>query len=163
MAKIKSAKLTTTQAIKKWEAIIPKKKRTARLGRKIANECGFRSMGEVYCAHDMKKRKLKFDYEVDKIPYTLTYIPDFKVNNKVYIEYKGKFDKETRAQIAAVLKSNPGIRLCMVFERANNKLTSKKNSMRYWRWCELKGIPWAEKLVKKEWFTEKFWIDKEKG
>jgi len=160
----KRKKLTPKQVLDEWNKV-PQKKRSARLGREYAKKCGMRSMGEVECAAEMDRLKIPYSYESDKITYVKEgkYTPDFKGKNDVYVEFKGKMTKETRSKMLAILKSNPGIRLCMVFQRANNKLNSKKKSLRYWQWCERYGIPWAEAHVKKEWFTNKFWKEFHNG
>ena len=160
--KIKKKKLTPLQVITEWEKL-PKKKRSARLGREFAKKAGMRSMGEVYCAADMDRQKIPYEYEPDKLRYTIdaTYTPDFLVKiGDVYVEFKGKMVGTTRTKIRAIIRSNPQIRYCMVFQRANNKLSSKSKSLQYWQWCERYKIPWAEGTIKKEWLTDKFWQER---
>jgi hypothetical protein len=142
---------------------LTKKKITGKDAKRFAKMAGMKSMGEVRCAADMDDRKIKYNYEQDKIPYVIkaTYNPDFTLykDDDMLIEYKGKMTQTVRTKMAAIKKCNPDLRICMVFEKPNNKLSSKPNSMRYWRWAELHGFPWSEHYVKKEWFTKRFWAE----
>lgn len=125
-----------------------------RVARQYAAKCGMKSMGEVYCAADMDKRRIKWKYEEEELDYTIssTYNPDFTLNNGTLIEYKGKMTDTTRKKLVAVKKNNPNKKLCIVFERANNKLSSRPNSWRYWEWAERNDFPWSEGVIKKEWY-----------
>ncbi len=147
--------------LNKWEALVKKSKK--RPGRKVAREyaamCGMKSIGEVRCAADMDARGIKYKYEHEKLTYQYepqNYTPDFTLysNNNLLIEYKGKMIKQTRDKILAIKRCNPDRRICLVFERANNKLSARPNSWKYWEWAEKNQIEWSEIYVKSEWLEE---------
>jgi len=131
--------------------------------KEYAKMAGMRSVGEVRCAADMDKRRLGYQYESIKLNYTInaTYTPDFVTTlpdgSLLVIEYKGKMVSQTRTKIRAIIESNPRIHLCLVFERSNNKLSPRKNSMKYWEWANRYHIPNNERVAKDEWFTLDFW------
>lgn len=123
-----------------------------------AKLCGMRSMGEVYCAADMDRRGIKYKYEHEVLPYVVEkdYNPDFTLyeSDDLLIEYKGKLTVGTRSDLTSIKRCHPNRRICIVFERAENKLTSAKNSWRYWEWAEKNGFEWSEKVVKDEWLKD---------
>jgi len=144
--------LKPVTVMKKWLAIAIKK-RNSRVAKKYAKMAGMRSMGEVRCAADMDKRKVKYRYEDLKLTYQYepqTYTPDFILENGAIIEYKGKMTNETRKKILAIIRCNPDIQLHLVFEKPNNKIR-KGSKTAYWQWAEKNDIPWSEHYVKKEW------------
>lgn len=167
--------LTPAQTIKKWEAVLegfervrakemkkpPKERKKknlrkgpgGRVARQYAAMAGMKSMGEVYCTADMNKRKIKNKYEAESLDYSIesTYTPDWTLANDVLVEYKGKMTEQTRTKLLAIKKCNPDRRICIVFERANNKLSARPNSWRYWEWAEKNGFEWSEGVVRKEW------------
>ena len=145
--------------IARWEALI-KKMAPKRPGRREAKEyaklCGMKSIGEVRCAADVTKRGIKWVYEKDTLRYQhlpQKYTADFTPvdNNDLLIEYKGKMTNDTRKKMLSVKRSNPDKRICIVFEKANNKLSSRPNSTRYNQWAEASGFEWSELTVKDEW------------
>jgi hypothetical protein len=140
--------------MKKWLAITIQK-RNSRLAKKYAKMAGMRSMGEVRCAADMDKRKIKYKYEAIKIQYQYepqVYTPDFVLENDAVIEYKGKMTNETRKKILAIIRCNPNIRFHLVFEKPNNKIR-KGSKTTYWQWAEKNNIPWSEHFVREEWLN----------
>ena len=145
--------------IQRWEALI-KKMAPKRPGRREAKEyakmCLMKSIGEVRCAADMNSRGIKYIYERDTLRYQhlpQKYTADFTLidNGDLLIEYKGKMTNDTRKKMLSVKRSNPDKRICIVFEKANNKLSSRPNSTRYWQWSESSGFEWSEGVVKSEW------------
>jgi hypothetical protein len=115
-----------------------------------------KSIGEVRCAADMDEKGIKWYYEAEILPYRYEeqkYTPDFTLfeNDDLLIEYKGKMTKETRKKLQAVKACNPHRKVCLVFEKPNNKLSSRKNSWRYWQWAERNEFEWSEHFVKEEW------------
>ena len=151
--------------MQRWETL-RKKMHPRKPGRREAKEyakmCGMKSIGEVRCAADMDKRGIKWVYERDTLRYQhlpQKYTADFTLvdNDDLLIEYKGKMTNDTRKKMLSVQRSNPDRRICIVFEKATNKLSSRPNSTRYWQWSEQNKIPWSELTVKDEWFTEEFW------
>jgi hypothetical protein len=145
--------MTPIQVMKKWLGI-DQKKRNSRLAQQLAKEAGMRSMGEVRCAADMKRRRIPYKYE----PLVLTYqhepqkyTPDF-VSPKIegVIEYKGKMTNETRKKLLSIQRCNPDVPIRLVFEKPNNKIR-KGSKTTYWQWAEKNGFDWSEHYVKKEW------------
>lgn len=145
--------------INKWDSLI-KKMHPRKPGRREAKEyakmCGMKSIGEVRCAADMDKRGIKWVYERDTLRYQhlpQKYTADFTLidNGDLLIEYKGKMTNDTRKKMLSVKRSNPDRKICIVFEKANNKLSSRLNSTRYHEWAEASGFDWNEGTVKEEW------------
>ena len=151
--------------LNRWEALIKKmtpKKPGRREAKEYAKLCGMKSIGECRCAADMDRRGIKYVYERDTLRYQhlpQKYTADFTLidNGDLLIEYKGKMTNDTRKKMLSVKRSNPDRRICIVFEKANNKLSSRPNSTRYYQWSEQNKFPWSEGVVKDEWFTEEFW------
>jgi len=84
------------------------------------------------------------EYEDVRIPYTIThyYTPDFHdIDTDTYIELKGLFTSADRTKILTVLKQWPNLKLILVFQNPNLRL-SKKSKSTYWMWCEKHGIEW---------------------
>ena len=87
---------------------------------------------------------IDYEYETEKIPYTIEHIytPDFLLPNGIYLECKGYWEADDRRKIKAVKLQHPEIDLRMVFQAPYNKI-SKKSKTTYARWCEKHEIPWA--------------------
>jgi len=107
-----------------------------RMARTTAALAGMKSMGEVRCAADLDKRKIKWLYENEKLVYQhepQKYTPDFTLvdNGGLLIEYKGKMTDGGRKKLLSIKRCNPDRQLCIVFEQPNNKLSSRPNSIRY--------------------------------
>ena len=127
-----------------------------RQAKEYAKLCLMKSIEEVRCAADMDRRGIKYIYERDTLRYQhlpQKYTADFTLidNGDLLIEYKGKMTNDTRKKMLSVKRSNPDRRICIVFEKANNKLSSRPNSTRYWQWSEASGFEWSEGVVKSEW------------
>ena len=95
----------------------------------------------------LKKSKVSFDYESEKIPYVIEgfYIPDFIINKstgKIYIETKGHFRPEAKRKMSAVKKLHPELDLRIVFYSRKEKDI---------KWAEKHKIPWAIGEIPKEW------------
>ena len=140
-----------------WEKLCKKLKPRAP-GRKQAKihaaMCGMRSMGEVYCATNMGVDEIEYEYETVKIEYQhepQIYTPDFVLKNGRVVEFKGKMTAETRKKMISIKRSNPDLWIGIVFQKANNKLSSRPNAKRYWQWAEANGFPWSEMRVPKAW------------
>lgn len=103
----------------------------------------FKSKFEKSFHELLKSKHLDFPYEADVLGYTLSlsYKPDWKVRDGLYLETKGKFDYIERRKLLAILRSNPGKEVRMVFQR-NNKI-SKKSKLTYGDWCDTYGIKWS--------------------
>jgi hypothetical protein len=104
----------------------------------------------------MTARGIKYKYEDETWQYQVDpqhYTPDFTIvdTDNLRIEYKGKMTAQTRKKMIAVKKCHPDKRVCIVFEKPNNKLSARPNSQRYWQWAEKNGFEWSEHYVKEEW------------
>ena len=126
--------------------------------KKYAAMCGMRSMGEVACAANMDLMKIPYKYETETLEYQhlpQTYTPDFVLPNGVLVEFKGKMTAETRKKMLSIRRCNPNRTIGIVFQYANNKLSSRKNSTRYWEWAEKNGFLWSEGYVPLAWTRKK--------
>ena len=100
------------------------------------------------------------EYEKHKIPYVIppksrNYIPDFRLPNGIFVEGKGKLDRDVREKMALVIEQNPDKDIRFLFMR-DNKMT-KTSKMRYSGWCEKRGIKYAVSEhghVPQEWIAE---------
>lgn len=95
----------------------------------------------------LKRAKLPFKYEAEKIPYLLArhYIPDFIIETplgRVYIECKGYFRPEAKSKMVAVKKLNPKLDIRILF------YSHKEKDI---RWAEKHGFRWAIESIPKEW------------
>jgi hypothetical protein len=105
-----------------------------------------KNRGEKRLYNQLKRSKVKFDYESEKIPYVFSghYVCDFPTvslsGNKLYIEYKGYLRPEDKRKLVAVKKCHPAMDLRIVFKNKS-----------YIKWCDKHKIPWAIEKVPKEW------------
>lgn len=95
----------------------------------------------------LKKYKISFTYESEKIPYIFSghYIPDFIINTpsgKIYIETKGYFRPEHKRKMAAVKRLNPNLDIRLVFYGEKKKDIA---------WAIKKGFPYSIGTIPKEW------------
>lgn len=122
------------------------------IARKHALTLGYKSMSEVKFAVDLKQAGIKAVYEPDTFEYQyepMKYTPDWRIKKhygrtKVYLEYKGKLDRDTRKRLLTVVRCNPKLDLRLVFEKPNNKLF-KGSKTTYWQWAEKNGFIWYAK------------------
>jgi predicted nuclease of restriction endonuclease-like RecB superfamily len=97
----------------------------------------------------LDKTKLKYEYETERIAYTVpetkkNYIPDFIIqtpSGKLYLECKGRFLPVDRKKILYVLEQNPGINLKLLLMRDN--LLRKGSKTKYSTWCRKNGVEFA--------------------
>lgn len=111
-----------------------------------------RSQFEWRIWKDLKKKKIKAEYEPFYIDYILQkrYLPDFVLPNGVLVEAKGVLDYESRNKLLAVKAQHPEYDIRIVFMNSKNKL-KKGGKMTYAKWAEVNGFPWAEGFIPKEW------------
>ena len=122
---------------------------------------GFRSGLEQDMAQILDEMKLKYEYESEKLLYTVTtkkaglscvhcgsdsfketkeYNPDFTlVKSKLIIETKGIFTARDRKKMIAVVRDNPNRNILMVFQNSNMKI-SKSSRYTYKTWCTKVGM-----------------------
>jgi len=130
----------------------------------------FRSGLERKISQSLKLRKCEFEYETEKILYTVpevvrSYTPDFiittKSGKKIYVEGKGIWDAEDRRKHWLIRDQRPDLDIRFVFTNSKSKI-SKRSRCTYGDICrgggrgEYKGITWkfAEKRVPQEWIDE---------
>lgn len=106
-----------------------------------------RNKFETKIYKQLKKSKVIFTYETEKIPYVLSghYIPDFIIQTPlgvVYVETKGYFRPEHKRKLAAVRRQHPNLDIRLLFYAR-----SKTNA----RWAERHGIKYAFETIPKEW------------
>src|SRR6266566_2033107 len=97
----------------------------------------------------LKRSKLSYEYETERIPYVLArhYIPDFiikTIRGKIYVEGKGRLRPDDRAKMAAVKRQHPNLDIRIVF-----CAYSKTNV----RWAKKLGFKYAIKRIPKEWLN----------
>jgi predicted nuclease of restriction endonuclease-like RecB superfamily len=106
-----------------------------------------RNKFETKIERQLKKAKVSFKYESERIPYLLSghYIPDFVVslpNGKIYIETKGYLRPEHKRKMVAVKKLNPHLDIRILFYSKKTKDI---------RWAEKYGFIYAIEDIPKEW------------
>jgi len=97
----------------------------------------------------LKKSKLPYKYEPEKIPYVLAghYIPDFGFNTdtgRVLLECKGYLRPEHKRKMVAVKRQHPELDIRIVFYRHNKS---------YIKWAEKCGFKWAVDTIPQEWLN----------
>jgi predicted nuclease of restriction endonuclease-like RecB superfamily len=95
----------------------------------------------------LKRTKVSFKYEPEKIAYVLSghYIPDFvlQINgNTIYVEAKGHFRPEAKRKMVAVKKCHPTMDIRIVFYSFKAKDI---------RWAEKNGFPYSIGKIPEEW------------
>jgi predicted nuclease of restriction endonuclease-like RecB superfamily len=106
-----------------------------------------RNKFETRIFRQLKRAKVSFKYECEKIPYILArhYIPDFIIttsNGKIYIETKGYLRPEDKAKMVAVKKLNPQLDIRILFYARKEQ---------YIKWAERHGFRWAVERIPREW------------
>jgi len=102
---------------------------------------------EKSVARRLRRSKLKFTYESERIPYVLAchYLTDFIIETplgRIYLEAKGYFRREDKRKLVAVKKQHPSIDLRILFYRSD-----KRNI----KWAEKNGIKYAISKIPPEW------------
>ena len=109
---------------------------------------------------DVARKYPELGYETDKLTYVVpakkrTYNPDWTVREKVYIETKGKLDRETIEKMLLVKEQNPDAKIYLLFQRGTNKLR-RGSKMTYLDWakkmkqeCFDVGVPYFFKQIDK--------------
>jgi predicted nuclease of restriction endonuclease-like RecB superfamily len=95
----------------------------------------------------LKRAKVKFKYEGEKIPYVLAghYIPDFIVQTPtglLYIEAKGYLRPEHKRKMVAVAKQHRELDIRILWYSRSDKNI---------RWAEKHGFKWAIGTIPKDW------------
>ncbi len=127
--------------------------------RRNAIKHGYRSGFEHKVSDQLKENKIKFEYETTVIPYIKpetkhTYTIDFTLPNGILVETKGRWVAEDRKKHLLIKKQHPDLDIRIVFMSGKTKIR-KGSKTTYGMWCDKHGIPWAEKEIPQEWFSEK--------
>lgn len=106
-----------------------------------------RNKFEARIHRQLKRAKVIFKYEEEKIPYILArhYIPDFILYTplgKIYVECKGYLRPEDKSKMAAVKRLNPNLDIRILFYSHN---------LKYIKWAERQGFRYAIDKIPKEW------------
>ena len=114
----------------------------------------YRSKFEASIAANLHAKNVPFSYESIKLDYTLegTYVPDLIFQNGIIVEIKGHLRQEDRRKLRAVKTQHPHLDIRLCFQNANEKISKKKNSMRYYEWCDRNGFKWCHKVIPADWY-----------
>tara|TARA_B100000575_G_scaffold31452_1_gene21165 strand:- start:4859 stop:5224 length:366 start_codon:yes stop_codon:yes gene_type:complete len=111
----------------------------------------FRSKFEESIANDLDNQKVEYEYESEKLQYTVerNYLPDFKLPSGIFIEAKGWFKSADQRKHRIIKKQHPNIDIRFVFQNPNVRVQGSR--MTCAEWCEKYGFKFASKLIPKEW------------
>lgn len=119
---------------------------------------GFRSGLEQRIADDLKARGVDYEYETQKISYTVPsriakYTPDFILPNGIIVEGKGMLDTADRQKHILIKAEHPHLDIRFVFSRSSSPLY-KGSPTTYAMWCQKHGFTYADKLIPPAWLKE---------
>lgn len=116
-----------------------------------------RSDFERRVGKELKKRKLNFEYESEKLTYTKEYKPDFiittKSGSKIYIEVKGRFYPGDTTKMLSVQRSHPEKDIRFIFYRSGQRVR-KGSTETMGEWADRHGFPWCELPFPKGWLNK---------
>ena len=122
-----------------------------------ALKAGYRSGLEDETAKYLSEKGIKFEYEKEKIKWldskVRTYTPDFKLDNGIIIETKGRFVASDRRKHKEIKKQWPDYDIRFVFSNSQAKLYKGAKST-YGDWCKNNGFMYADKVIPEEWLNE---------
>lgn len=116
-----------------------------------------RSKFEETFEADLVARKIKYDYERLKLPYTLSfnYKPDWELTDYgIIVETKGYLDADDRRKMIAVKEQHPHLDIRFVFQKAD-KVLRRGSKTTYGTWADKHGFVWAEGTIPKQWLRKK--------
>lgn len=128
----------------------------------IKKKRNYRNKFEQVTADSLEASKVKFEYESEKLSYTVTsnYIPDFiittKSKKKIYVETKGNgrsFDGSSRRKMIAVKEQHPNLDIRIVFWADGKFGASRKDGTRQTQsqWAEKHNFKWSIRTIPDEW------------
>lgn len=121
----------------------------------------YRSGLEKTIAAQLRKFRIKFDYEKLVILYTRpaqssTYTPDFRLANGIIIETKGRFVVSDRKKHLLIRKQyGDKYDIRFVFSNAKAKIY-KGSKTTYADWCIKYGFKFFNKTIPIRWIKEKY-------
>lgn len=85
-----------------------------------------------------------YEYEHTRLNYTIKhyYLPDFRLENGIFLEAKGYWEPEDRRKIKNVIEQNPDVDIRMVFQNPYLKI-NKRSKTTYAMWCEKHNIKYC--------------------
>lgn len=122
----------------------------------------YRNKFETQTAEFLSNKKVKFDYESEKLDYIIEaqYVPDFiietKLGKKIYVETKGNgrsFDGAARRKLIAVKNGHQNKDIRIVFY-SDGKIGPKRKDGTYFtqmQWAAKHGFVSAVKSIPDEW------------
>lgn len=115
-----------------------------------------RSKFERTTVDDLKKKKVKFEYESLTIKYqpkVCTYTPDILLDNGIIIELKGYFRPDDRMMHKLIREQHPNLDIRFVFMSSKNKI-HKNSTTTYGSWCDQWGFKYSDKTIPQAWIDE---------
>ena len=106
-----------------------------RKGKRIGPPEPYRSWLEADIAHHLKKAKVEFEYETEKLTYVepatvRQYTPDLILGKgQMYIEIKGRFTAQDRKKMSLIIEQHPTLDIRMLLAKDNT--ISKNSRTRY--------------------------------
>ncbi len=109
-----------------------------------------RSGFEAKVKKSLEARGVEFEYESERLPYTVpesrhNYLPDYVVitetGSKLYIEVKGLFSAADRKKMSLIVAQYPDLDIRLLFQK-DNKI-QKNSKTKYSDWCLKNGIRFA--------------------
>ena len=126
--------------------------------KEVGLKYGFRSGLEERIADNLTSKGVGFTCEELVIPYVkpekpAKYTPDFRLENGIIIESKGRFLTEDRQKHLLIQKQHPEHDIRFVFSNSKTKI-SKRSKTTYGDWCEKHGFIYADKDIPDAWLKE---------
>lgn len=114
----------------------------------------YKSKLEKSMGHLLDAMGVPYSYEPLRIPYVKEhyYTPDFYIEEKYFIETKGRFLPVDRKKHLLIKEQHPEIDLRFAFQNPNGRL-SKHSKTTYAEWCERHGFQWSGKKIPRKWFS----------
>lgn len=123
----------------------------------------YRNKFEEQTAKELNDRSISFEYETERLPYTITanYIPDFilltRSGQKMYIETKGNgrsFDGASRRKLIAVRSQHPEKDIRIVFWSDGKFGATRKDGTRQTQcgWATKNGFKCAVRYIPESWY-----------
>lgn len=111
---------------------------------------------EKRVALQLKAEGVPFTYETEKLRYHVSkdcaYTPDFKINDRTFIEVKGMFTSEDRVKHLLVKAQHPEADIRFLFDNASRPI-NKGSKTTNGAWCDKNGFLYATKIIPKEWLS----------
>lgn len=108
----------------------------------MASKNKFKNKYETSIGAKLFKLKVPFEYEPQKLPYKIesTYLPDFKINDTLFVESKGVWKADDRRKHLIIKETYPSIIVFLCSMNPNQKIR-KRSKTSYGDWCNQHSIP----------------------